>query len=94
MSKSKIAPCCQNYPKIEEILQNPETYYFLCELFLLLTFLLVASWRGCVKTLVDQREPCSWRQKLAKKEIKKFYFLPNREKLFSLFNNFLVLKPL
>ena len=29
MSSSKIAPCCQNHPKIEEILQNPETCYFL-----------------------------------------------------------------
>ena len=77
-------------PKLRKFLQNPETCYFLCELFLLLTFLVVASWRGCVKTPVDQREVCSLRQKLAKKEIKKFYFLPNREKLFSLFNNFSV----
>ena len=80
--------------KLRKFLQNPETCYFFCELFLLLTFLLMASWRGCVKTPVDQREVCSLRQKLAKKEIKKFYFLSNREKLFSLFNNFSVLRPL
>ena len=51
MSRSKIAKIIPKLRKFYKILRHAT----FSQLFLLLTFLLVASWRGCVKTPVDQR---------------------------------------